>query len=80
MTSGARNAHSALPPSGSHYPRSAAGNLICVSAPGACLRDADLASIETSAARGEVRHICTYAARGPALAATLQHGRARHAR
>lgn len=52
-------------PSGSHYPRSAAGNLICVSAPSARLGEIDLGSLETSAAGREVRHICAHVARGP---------------
>lgn len=64
MTSGARNVHAARPPSGSHYPRSAAGNLICVSAPSARLGEIDLGSLETSAAGRKVRHICAHVA-GP---------------
>lgn len=64
MTSGARNAHAARPPSVSHYPRSAAGNLICVSAPSARLGEIDLGSLETSAAGRKVRHICAHVACG----------------
>lgn len=65
MTSGARNVHAARPPSGSHYPRSAAGNLICVSAPSARLGEIDLGSLETAAAGRKVRHICAHVACGP---------------
>ena len=64
MTSGARNAHAARLPSGSHYPCSAAGNLICVSAPRARLGEIDLGSLETSAAGRKVRHICAHVACG----------------
>lgn len=76
MTSGARNAYTARPPSGSHYPRSAAGNLICVSAPSARPGEIDLGSLESPTAGCEVRHICAHVAPGPGWAATSQgqHG------
>lgn len=76
MTSGARNVHAARPASGSHYPRSAAGNLICVSAPSARPGEIDLGSLETPAAGCEVRHICAHVAQGPGRAAASvgQHG------